>query len=516
MGLRICPKCGKKVSDSRCDCIHCGYVFSDKKICPDCETELPADAPECPECGHIFFIIKEKSVEEAPIVTPVKEEAQVETSVTEEVIDEAPTENVEVVAETLETEDIQAEVPTNEETSTKELEKEEPVVEASENEDAADESEEDSKKCPYCGSEEPMQIGNNLFICQICRNKYFTGSSNPSTHVPTYTTYKTEQQSSTSESVAEQKTVSAGKSSAKKPAYIDPEDAKKKPVNGIITILFGLLELVVFIISLAIVSGYDRMTASVFVYIIFGVNLIVMAAMFKKTRHKHAIFLIGFVISLAVLPAQITVHAITANSTKQITPMRILRVDNSVGGLLKVNTTNSYSCSSSYSGGYSENYCMYQVRAGDYVGLTFEVYGGYEYSGLTFKKGNRTIDMSELNVKGSGENWLDFDMPDFDLTISSEFKFRGYELTIHYDYGNTIAWNSELPGEQIIDSSNAMRFRVPEGTNYSFTLTPNESFKYFIKYYYSSSGIKTEEIIYDTYISGYMPNGDVYYQTYSG
>ena len=61
MGIRVCPKCGGKVSDSRLDCPHCGYVFTMK--CPDCGREVSADCKECPDCGHVFFVEEQKLAE---------------------------------------------------------------------------------------------------------------------------------------------------------------------------------------------------------------------------------------------------------------------------------------------------------------------------------------------------------------------------------------------------------------------------------------------------------------------
>ena len=54
MGIKICPKCGGKVSETRDNCIHCGYVFLNTKKCPDCGEDVDASVAECPECGHIF------------------------------------------------------------------------------------------------------------------------------------------------------------------------------------------------------------------------------------------------------------------------------------------------------------------------------------------------------------------------------------------------------------------------------------------------------------------------------
>lgn len=65
MGIRVCPECGGKVSDSRLDCPHCGYVFTMK--CPDCGREVSADCRECPDCGHVFFV-EEQQLADAKVI----------------------------------------------------------------------------------------------------------------------------------------------------------------------------------------------------------------------------------------------------------------------------------------------------------------------------------------------------------------------------------------------------------------------------------------------------------------
>ena len=52
MGIKICPDCGGKVSESRSDCPHCGYLF--KTRCPDCGKEVDPSITECPDCGYLF------------------------------------------------------------------------------------------------------------------------------------------------------------------------------------------------------------------------------------------------------------------------------------------------------------------------------------------------------------------------------------------------------------------------------------------------------------------------------
>ena len=63
MGIRVCPDCGGKVSTSRKECIHCGYVFPATKICPDCEESVDIGAKECPICGCIFEADAEKQTQ---------------------------------------------------------------------------------------------------------------------------------------------------------------------------------------------------------------------------------------------------------------------------------------------------------------------------------------------------------------------------------------------------------------------------------------------------------------------
>lgn len=54
MGIKICPDCSGKVSDSRSECPHCGYIFGAKIKCPDCGKELGDSCLECPDCGYVF------------------------------------------------------------------------------------------------------------------------------------------------------------------------------------------------------------------------------------------------------------------------------------------------------------------------------------------------------------------------------------------------------------------------------------------------------------------------------
>ena len=55
MGVKICPECGGKVSDTRNDCPHCNHKFIEFKNCPDCNSEIDKNSFECPICGRYFF-----------------------------------------------------------------------------------------------------------------------------------------------------------------------------------------------------------------------------------------------------------------------------------------------------------------------------------------------------------------------------------------------------------------------------------------------------------------------------
>ena len=62
MGIKICPECGGKVSDTRTTCMHCGYDFAaapQKILCPDCDEWVVKNADgTCPVCGHVFDTAK--------------------------------------------------------------------------------------------------------------------------------------------------------------------------------------------------------------------------------------------------------------------------------------------------------------------------------------------------------------------------------------------------------------------------------------------------------------------------
>ena len=114
MGIKMCPQCGGKVSDSRTDCPHCKYDFNSVKKCPDCEEQIEVSLTECPICGHVF-----------------EEETQ------EQKIDESQSEQKQNTVQ-----DVQP-------------------------------KQDNGLVCPYCSSHEQMQITNDLYICTLCRKQFF-------------------------------------------------------------------------------------------------------------------------------------------------------------------------------------------------------------------------------------------------------------------------------------------------------------------------------------------------------
>ena len=156
MGIRICPKCGGKVSTSRNDCIHCGYVFPTTKTCPDCGEEIDINAKECPICGYPFEQSAPK--EAAPSLEEVKEEPALE-----EVKEEPALEEVKEEPELVEAAHI---------TPIKTVETVSQQVVAS-----------GSLTCPYCNGLDLMEIGNDFFMCNTCRGRFLNTSDQKASSV---------------------------------------------------------------------------------------------------------------------------------------------------------------------------------------------------------------------------------------------------------------------------------------------------------------------------------------------
>ena len=125
MGIKTCPQCGGKVSDSRNDCPHCKYNFASTKKCPDCEEQIDISLDECPICGHTFEkeTVDGDTIATAPSPTETKDPA-VDTAV----LPSSPPEE--------------------------ECEEENDII------------------CPYCSSSEAMQLGNAFYMCTVCKGKF--------------------------------------------------------------------------------------------------------------------------------------------------------------------------------------------------------------------------------------------------------------------------------------------------------------------------------------------------------
>lgn len=73
MAIELCPKCGKKVSDTRNDCPHCGYILWESDVCPECGANVVSKYSSCPECGYKIFEPVEELYYKQPD-SPVQEE----------------------------------------------------------------------------------------------------------------------------------------------------------------------------------------------------------------------------------------------------------------------------------------------------------------------------------------------------------------------------------------------------------------------------------------------------------
>lgn len=49
MALINCPECGKQISSSAKQCVHCGCAFT---VCPECGNAIVGSSDVCPECGY--------------------------------------------------------------------------------------------------------------------------------------------------------------------------------------------------------------------------------------------------------------------------------------------------------------------------------------------------------------------------------------------------------------------------------------------------------------------------------
>lgn len=52
MALIKCSECGKEISDTAKECIHCGCPIIKKVVCSECNTEVDSTVKICPNCGN--------------------------------------------------------------------------------------------------------------------------------------------------------------------------------------------------------------------------------------------------------------------------------------------------------------------------------------------------------------------------------------------------------------------------------------------------------------------------------
>lgn len=177
MGIKICPKCGGKVSDIRNLCIHCGYVFPSKKKCPDCEELIDVDAKECPICGHPFSILEVD--DPIRVEEPIQQQKEVETKDNSSMklsgdTDEKNESSVDVAKQDINEQQDEF----IEEDSCSEIVLDERV---SANEQISPDEGNNNKQlssCPYCNSTDLVSIGIDSYMCGTCKGKFVNATQN--------------------------------------------------------------------------------------------------------------------------------------------------------------------------------------------------------------------------------------------------------------------------------------------------------------------------------------------------
>ena len=181
MAIRICPECGGKCTDTRKDCIHCGYIFPVLKKCPECEENILEELDECPVCGFIFRV-----------KPPIRENERVEIALEEQEkpIDTERSEGLPADSEGLTSDEEELiPLPGTDDDELSVVEEAEEVEESASAETlsipviqeltetvAYDECEEENV-CPYCGATQYLQMGIGLFMCSVCKGKYLSSDT---------------------------------------------------------------------------------------------------------------------------------------------------------------------------------------------------------------------------------------------------------------------------------------------------------------------------------------------------
>ncbi len=160
MAIRICPECNGKVSTTRDDCPHCGFIFSKNKKCPECDEFVSVDSKECPVCGYYFAEPKiNKIQEENEKVTITDNNTEIKKEVVEE-LKEDNSNDITTVDNNIIKED------------SVNIFKTDNIIDVGDKKNIV--------KCTYCNSNDAYQIGKNYYLCMTCRMKFFSFENNVS------------------------------------------------------------------------------------------------------------------------------------------------------------------------------------------------------------------------------------------------------------------------------------------------------------------------------------------------
>ena len=196
MGIKICPKCGGKVSTSRNVCIHCGYEFPSSKKCPDCGEAVDINAKECPVCGYLFNEFK--TVESSASNTNVKEQ-----NINQDARPQNESEAIDISVHSNDEPEVQPSLekdkPINNDNNESGESTNNEVIESKSNEIVEDqksaettgslniniEEEQESRplECPYCHDHNLMPIGIDYFMCETCKGKFLNVGATSNTFI---------------------------------------------------------------------------------------------------------------------------------------------------------------------------------------------------------------------------------------------------------------------------------------------------------------------------------------------
>ena len=55
-GCKLCPECGRIITQHTMTCYHCGENLNAKKQCPECLARVPVQANKCMHCGSVLRV----------------------------------------------------------------------------------------------------------------------------------------------------------------------------------------------------------------------------------------------------------------------------------------------------------------------------------------------------------------------------------------------------------------------------------------------------------------------------